>query len=70
MALKNRCVLVLIRRAFHNDEKIQRMSVQTLPRPNASASSLDHPGNGSRVFAFRGFTPYTPTSICPKEHKT
>ncbi|GFX27712.1 hypothetical protein TNCV_2129531 [Trichonephila clavipes] len=40
------------------------------PDHNASASSLDRSGNGCRVVPFRGFTPYTPTSICPMEHKT
>ncbi|GFV29388.1 hypothetical protein TNCV_438071 [Trichonephila clavipes] len=40
------------------------------PDHNAPTSSLDRSLNGCRVVPFRGFTPYTPTSICPMEHKT
>ncbi|GFU59763.1 hypothetical protein TNCV_3469041 [Trichonephila clavipes] len=70
MVRKDRCVLVLIHRAFHNDQRTQRMLGKHSPDHNAPASSLDRSGNGCRVVPFRGFTRYTPTSICPMEHKT
>ncbi|GFV33217.1 hypothetical protein TNCV_2897961 [Trichonephila clavipes] len=39
------------------------------PDHNAPASSLTVPAMVAGWFLSRGFTPYTPTSICPMEHK-
>ncbi|GFY48914.1 hypothetical protein TNIN_467421 [Trichonephila inaurata madagascariensis] len=69
MVHKDRCVLVLLHRAFHNDERTQKMPGKHSPDHNAPASSLDRSTSGSRVFAFRGFLPYAPTFIRTMEHK-
>ncbi|GFW24059.1 hypothetical protein TNCV_4951031 [Trichonephila clavipes] len=70
MFQKDRCVLELISRAFHNDEETQKMPGKHSPNHNTPASRLNLSANSCRVFASRGFKPYTPTSICPMEHKT
>ncbi|GFV57522.1 hypothetical protein TNCV_3270531 [Trichonephila clavipes] len=51
MVRKNRCVLVLIHRAFHNDEGTQRMRRKHSPDHNASASILDRSGNAGCLFS-------------------
>ena len=71
MICKDRCLLaLLIHRAFHNDKWTQRMPRKHSPDHNAPSSSLNPSSNCCRVFAFRCFMPYTPTSIYPTEHKT
>ncbi|GFV31432.1 hypothetical protein TNCV_134711 [Trichonephila clavipes] len=63
------CIL-LIHRAFHNDECAQRMLGEHSPEHTASSFNLDRSGNDCRVIYFRGFAPYTPTSFCLMEHKS
>ncbi|GFX06039.1 hypothetical protein TNCV_760751 [Trichonephila clavipes] len=63
-------VLVLIHRASHNEESTERLQGKQFPDHKVTAFSLYRSINGLRVFAFRGFTPYLPTSFGPMDHKT
>ncbi|GFT67450.1 hypothetical protein TNCV_2360631 [Trichonephila clavipes] len=55
---------------LYNDERAQRIPEKHFPDHNAFTSSLERFGKGCRMFASRDFPPYSPTSICPMEHKT
>ncbi|GFY27252.1 hypothetical protein TNCV_2068731 [Trichonephila clavipes] len=70
MIRKDRCVLVLIHRTFHNDERTKKIPGKHFPVLNAPASCFDRSGNSCRVLNFRGFTPYKPRFICSIEYKT
>ncbi|GFW19262.1 hypothetical protein TNCV_255891 [Trichonephila clavipes] len=66
MVYKERCVLVLIHRAFLNDEETQKMTGKHSSDHIDPVSSVHRSGNGSRVLRFI----YTPAFICPMEPRT
>ncbi|GFW37156.1 hypothetical protein TNCV_5020541 [Trichonephila clavipes] len=58
MFRKDRCLIVLIHRVFHNNEGTQRMPGKYSPDHNVPVSILDRSINGCRVIDFRFYAIY------------